>query len=375
MAIRWVQPRTRAGRLTAGAISGAVAGEFVFGLLVAAAAGIAAQSSLYGIAFSRVGYGAEWTLKLAIAVSTVFPFMIGANALLIGGGTLMGALSATFTPVRPSTEVESTSHADDVLNELAVSIGYVLLMGLTLVVAVAVLALLSDATQNVFNEFGFEPRWSLPWSLRILFLELWLGIVIFQLLHIRRLRRLRSLSAWLPRGAPLGRVLTLLNADAFIAVAPPLVMLALPILDRSFDQRPDFQGALIISVALGIEGLLALRAVRSEWSQAQARPAAPPPAPTQWTGASLVAGALAGALGYQFVAIALSMVLISVVLIAPLVSVTEPPIGLERLTATFPDLFSLSRTSFIIWILAGMLMGISIDPLKPRAYCVCWPPC
>jgi WD40 repeat protein/AAA+ ATPase superfamily predicted ATPase len=367
-AVLWIRPQSRGGRLLVGATAGVLAGGIAFGLLGAPLGGVWAQSPLYGFALSREGYeSGEWVLKLALAVLNIFPISLGLMWVSVGGGAIVGGVTVWFTPGRARSA--PAANAADVLYELATALGAPLILALSGVAAVVILYLLPQAIQNIFNAYGFLPRWPTTWLQPAFTIQYLLALIVFQGLGLIAVyRSYRPLAARASRAT--ASLETTFYVLAFVGAALHLMLFSIA---EAVYGNPIVLALALVNLGLGLEIVLAFRWARKNVTPPEAGPT-DAPIPSGWTGAGMVAGLLVGMLLFQFIGLSLSLVLISTPIIAPLAELKAPP-GVAWLEETlFEPLFTIAPIVLTVLALWSMGTGFSVNASNPIFFRPVWDP-
>lgn len=360
LAVLWIKPHSQLGRGVVGATAGALTGVIVLGLVGVPLGGVWAQAPVYGFVLSRAGYeSGEWILKLALAVLNVFPITLGLTGLCLIGGGLAGGLTGLFTPRRART-VPAADRAE-VLYEIVVALGMFLILTLTGIAAAAIMEVLPLTLQNYFDAYGLVPYWPTAWLQPASAIQFMLALMAFQIVGLVAIpHSYRPLAA---RGSRATASLQMaLYVIAFISVGFHLALYALlPTLYKN----PVILALAVIALGLSVEMWLSMRRARQAAPPPETPPAEAPPT-FQWTGAGMVVGLLTSVLTFQFVGIALSLVLVSIIFIEPLANGGAPP-GVAWLEQTVLDpLFITGPAVFAMWVLWSMGSGFSTSASSSR---------
>jgi len=349
VAVLWGRPRDWQGQLVIGAAAGALAGAYVFGYLGGPAAGLVAQSPLYGVAFSRAGYSpGEWILKLAIAVNEVFPKTYGVFWLLFSGGAFVGALTGLLTPIRPTLTHKTSIRSAVWLPFFLVGI---LFLTFLVLVNIAAFAILPITIQRVFDNFGFIPRWRTEWILPAGVGSPGLVLIFLQMLSL----------FWLYREE---EELSSSRTPAIIAFLIGLLGLSLPIwVWLMLRSELWLLSGSLVTATFGLETVIAGWQL---WKRAEAeRVCKPSPDRLAWAAAGAGGGVLAAVFSHQCIAVLLSLVSVSIAMIAELTSVTAPPPGLQWLSETLFPLFRVHSTAFtgqaVVYAVFGAVIGKTLS--------------
>lgn len=363
----WTQPRRQSGQLVIGIVAGMIAGAVLFGLLGAPAAGMAAQGSLYGVAFSRADYAnGGWLLKLGPAINAVIPITLVTTWLLVLMGGIIGGISGLLTPShsRSGRETPSLSFNALLLDLIGGSFRNLLLIAIYALAAIVLLALLAPAIKNILDSFGIVPLWQPWWSIFTIPAQFWLAVILLLALIVVGLRRQEfPLVSRLPPASKAFLILHVCSigfAGAFVSgalylVAPSLWIPSLVILVLSLE---------IISGA-GNSWRRAFICNKGEDTQ-------PLAGGSGRTGMDLVASLLTCTLGYQFYISIASLTFVAVRMIPILSETTAPPPGISWLERDILSPFFVSATcSFYLQAIFHMLYGLSLyrllNPLFQKA--------
>ena len=355
LAAAWARPSTVTGRFLVGAGAGGLAGALLFAIVGGALAGVAGQSSLYDFALSRTGYeGDRWVLHLALACLWNFPSsylttagMSLGGALLSGLGGLLVFRRAPHTPVRPGPY-----WALPLLSFAAP------LLLVNIVFLPVIWALLPDAIENVFVSIGINPPFSpqlilyLVTSVLLLSLAGIEAVGLWQILRWPAAARLRRLAAALALG----------NGALLSFGLPPLLWL----LDRSFLLRPEMLALTLALAALGVELWVA------GWRLWHTAPSidqhSVPVVRSDLQIAGLVSGLLANIPALPLLSSALSLVMVSIVMIVPMANTGSAAPGLPWLHATLQSLFRVTSWVLLTTLNGGLFLGLVGGELLAR-----WP--
>ena len=346
VAVVWSRPATRAGQFVVGALTGAVGGAVVFGLLLAPLAGVMAQTALYGVAITRVGYGElEWLLKLAHAVNFVFPVMFVATWLAIGIGATVGGITGMFTPVATDQRQARAISPTQIVSELSGQTNLMVWLAFDLFVVYGTLILLGPQLQDIYDRLGVVPLWSPAWNLPLSVLPRWLfliGLLAVTLVWLYRFQLgLTETTAPFARVSERGTLRVIAGA-----------MLGFALLWMTLGEADPLTHIVRWAVVVfAVEIWIGLDTARV------ALPA-PPRERSDWTGSGIVYGFFVGVFSYQFIAIALSLVLVAIVLIAELIKTTAPPPGVEWLAPILATQVTLTPITFLSFIVVYMVFGI-----------------
>jgi WD40 repeat protein len=360
VAVAWSCPPGWRGRLAMGAAVGALVGAFLFGGLGGPVSGLIAESPLYGVAQSRVGYGEnEWVLKFAIAINNTAPATYLAFWLLISCAGLLGGLTGLAMPFQARWATKKA-----VLSQPATWLPFMIfgtfILSVSILTNASILNLFGRALQNVFDQYGFMPKWNPDWTLLVAAGQPWSVLIIVQVFGLRWLYR-QSKHHTCPR-----RV-------ALVAFTTSLVLFLLAfILLWIASSNPLIYIAALITAAFGFEMLVAsgqlwelvgtddTSGVQSIGNSTR----------SAWAASAVGGGLLATILNHQLMATALSLILIGIVLIVDLASTTNPPPGLEWLERNLSVVFVPHMASFVVSIIAcgvlGALVGAALAGLRGR---------
>ncbi|MFC1975110.1 two-component regulator propeller domain-containing protein [Chloroflexota bacterium] len=348
IAVIWNQHRRRSAQFVTGAIAGALAGTLLFGGLGGPVAGLVAHAPLYGVAESRVGYGpGEWLLELAKATNDTFPWTYSAFLLLAGGGTLVGGLTGWLTPPRMKTVGQKLAMPAHWPGAMLFTVFF--LLAFVVIVNTAILLLLGPIVQNVFDMFGFVPRWRAEWIPDAAVVQPWLALIAVQVLSLYWLHR-RSDPApwqWLTGGVAM--------AIGFYSLIHPVLLY---LMNWSFVLE---SWVLVISLVTVILGLEILAFGWSLWRSAMADGTSQPVPPKRFT--RIVSGAATGGVfaaifALQLTAAALSLVLIAIEMIETLLEETAPAPGLDWLDRILSPIFGTHLYALITLVGLYMTLGV-----------------
>ncbi|MBC7811348.1 MAG: hypothetical protein H7175_09380, partial [Burkholderiales bacterium] len=341
LAVRWVQPSGWRQRLAVGAAAGTLAGLVVFSALGAPAAGIISSALLYDVALSREGFDTdEWTLKLAVAVNATFPLVYATFWLLVGGGGLMGGLTA-LVRLRSRNEAATTPSSDSGISWSLIALLASTPLAVVVVANAVLFSLLGTSIQNIFNNFGYTGSWQPQWIIVASIGQSWLALTLTQILALRGLRRqdASSPSRQLRAAAYFSGVTTLLGVVLMIGATQQtwwVLVLA------------------VITAALSIE-LLVMGWRLGQWIDESA----PALKRSGWATAGAAAGLFAGIFALQLAGITLDLVLIQVPLIVDLAETSAPAPGVEwlhRILATAFGFQVFFASALVIVITAVMAL-------------------
>ncbi|MBN1935919.1 MAG: hypothetical protein JW934_14710 [Anaerolineae bacterium] len=332
LAVLWSRPQRWQGRVAVGAVAGAMVGALVFGELGGSAAGIVAQSPLYGVAFSRIGYGAdEWLLKLAIAVSQTFPVVYGAFWMLITGGALVCGLTGFLTPVRL---VRRDTVSDTFVFWVPVIVPAILLLSISMILNAIAFAYHSQALQSTFNPYGFVPHWRTDWIIIAAVGQPWLASMVIQALYLYKLQDRIDRTPAQP--------LTALVA-CFIVGLIDLVSLGLLLLlcEGAFSQEVWTLIPLLVTLSFGLEMFF------TSWRLWRSQDASnisdlSNVNHSTWAAVGSVSGLLVAALLCQPIVVLLGQIGIGIQALGVILEHNSPPPGAEWLHGLFSTFWLIS---------------------------------
>ncbi len=323
--VRWTQAAGIFRRFGHGAAAGALAGGVLYGLLLASPAGVAAQAPLYPLVRPPGVPEVQWLFALVEAINNTFPTQFGISWGAVFCGALLGGLTAACTPTRPGPRPAA-------LWPFAVTLITFLLVTITNTIYIVILALLSPATQNIYNRLGILPVWHPDYMLTAAVLSSTLLLAGLQALFIRwlearpprlRLRRMAGLTAILMSGG------NLLFAKWFFSNEPLLIFASLLFIILAFE-------LLRASYRLGKAPPLTDPAAR--------RPASR----TQWVFSGGVAGLLTLLYSQPMTASMAGWVRIAVRLLPTIIDPVGTPLAPSTLSDTFQEFFIINTSGFFL---------------------------
>jgi ligand-binding sensor domain-containing protein len=343
----WGKARSWKSRWATGAFSGGIAGTALFNAIGGPAAGIIAQSVLYGVAFSREGYGAgEWTLKFALGIERVFPWTIGSFWLLVCGGALVGGLTGWLTPIRLKPKHNSTDDMPDW--PLAAMAIFIFFLAASAVAWSGFLPPVVFAIQKILDQHGVLHSWFSEWMVPIVFFHFWLPMTTIQILGLWWIQHYRDNDTQKLRTTGVARAIGIIGLAYFIVL---LIILGV----YNF-REPLLLGASLITAAASFEMLLVQRRYWGEGPPIidAAYPASIP---------KRIAGAVAGgclAAGFLSASTSgvLSIALIGVAMVQELAGNAAAPRGAGWLSGILGMPFSSVSVLLGISVISAIVSGI-----------------
>lgn len=337
----WIPPTSRKDRLILGALAGTLAGMVLFGELIGALAGIAGASPLYGVALTRVGFGNEWILKLGIAVVGAFQTSFVAFWLPTLSGALIGAVSAAFTPIRPT---QQTTARPAMPNWSLLALFSTIILSGLFTTSTVILSLLGSSVRNIYQNFGYAATWSPESVLLSSCGVLWIALIAAQVISLW----------WLYRQDDHEGRLQLASLACFSAMVSILCTLALLSVNNTL-----VKVGTLIMLALSIELFAA------GWRLRTAKPRiASLNASKIFIPAGLTAGLLMGAFAQVIFSPILSLAMIDVYAIVDLAQVTNPPPGvawLQHMLSPVPVAqTAIFHSLLIVYALLGLVIGAAM---------------
>lgn len=372
----WGQPKGRLLRFLIGAMTLTLASEIIFGFIGAPTVGLVAQRALYGVSVSRSGYDeADYLLKLALNINTLFPALFGATWGLIIGGIIIGGITALLTPPFSSTPDESSQQfLERFMFDLAeAGIGSFLINILSGILAAVILEELMKSVRDILDSFGNISGWRPMWTLPFLLAQFWVFAIFLQIFallsiwHKERTLSSLSLSKIEAKNYMFQQVIS--NYITGISVVAQIVSLFAMLNAETLFSEPIFEIILLITIALSLEILASTQALQKklesiEHSEVATSKQIQSWELKEWTGGDLVVGGLFSAvLNYQFVGAILSLVLITIAMLTEVANVHTSPPGLDWLDNILATSFSLTQFIFLPFGLAITALGLSPNTL------------
>jgi WD40 repeat protein/AAA+ ATPase superfamily predicted ATPase len=289
VAVVWGRPQGWQGRLATGVVAGGLAGAFFFGGLGIWIVGPASHLPLYILTLSRASYSvSEWALKLGAAVNAIFPATYGTFWLTVGGGAILGGLTGLLTPIRPVPAGEASDRIP--IWPLVALVTAFPILELAIIANVVLLHFTEPIIQNLFDAYGFAPRWHPEWTYITAIGQTWLVLTIVQVLCLRWLHQV-------PSGGPLCQL------AARIAFFSGLLGFAFPgFLSMLIGEKLIEESWLLaVSLITAVLGLEMLTVGWQLWRHAGSddKPESRLPSPSTWTAAGVASGVLAAVFSHQ----------------------------------------------------------------------------